>query len=177
RKKLKKKKAIKSNFKRVIDFKPSRSAAFCKSELGEVSGVFINDEKRFNGPIAFEDIDSKVIEICNSINGSEEAKKYSLTAFPSKEHFQNETYQNLVPDILISKPLNIKSLSTTSQLFVENTWFSRPIKLKDVKHDNWTGGKKSDALFYYSPELAEFIKKEDIRDLTLTYKIADRFFK
>src|SRR5690606_8305788 len=98
RKKLKKKKAIKSNFKRVIDFKPSRSAAFCKSELGEVSGVFINDEKRFNGPIAFEDIDSKVIEICNSINGSEEAKKYSLTAFPSKEHFQNETYQNLVPD-------------------------------------------------------------------------------
>ena len=46
RQNLKKSKTLKSNIKRVIGFKPEETEAFCISELGEVSGIFINDEKR-----------------------------------------------------------------------------------------------------------------------------------
>lgn len=87
-------------------------------------------------------------------------------------------YDDLIPDILVSKPLNIKSMTTvTSKFYTKNSWFDKPINLREVKHDNWTGTKKPNALFFLSHTLKDFINDDDERNLTLTYKIADRFFK
>ena len=74
--------------------------------------------------------------------------------------------------------MNMKSMTTTtSQFITKNNWFDRPINLREVKHDNWTGTKKPNAMFYISPSLEGLIENGDERNLTLTYKIADRFFK
>lgn len=177
RKKLKKSSFVESNVKKGLWFDQSTSIAFCRSE-GDVAGIFINDNKRFNGPVDVLNIHKKALEICESINLSEEAKKYKLKAYQTKDLFDGDKYKDLMPDILVSKPLNMKSMTTTtSKFFTENSWFNKPIDLREVKHDNWTGSKKPNAMFYHSPELEELIRVEDKNDLTLTYKIADRFFK
>jgi len=177
RQKLKKNKTLKSSVKRVLDFDVKETLAFSLSELGEVSGIFINDEIRFNGPVLEKDIQNKVAEICDSINNSPEAKRYKLHAFSSKDRFNGEKYESLIPNIIITKPLNTKSLTTTPRLYTENAWFNKPLDLKNVRHDNWTGGKKANALFFITSELEKLVLEEDKNDLTLTYKIADRFFK
>ena len=177
RKKLKKNRVIESKVKKGLWFDQSNSLAFCRSE-GDVAGIFVNDNKRFCGPVKESDIDKISLQICESINKSEEAQKYNLEAYVTKELFQGDKFKNLVPDILVSKPLNMKSMTTTtSQFYTKNKWFDKPIDLKEVKHDNWTGSKKPNAMFYFTPELESLIHQEDKKDLTLTYKIADRFFK
>lgn len=177
RKKLKKNKLIESSVKKGLWFNPEKSIAFCRSE-GDVAGIFINDKSRFNGPVSEGDIMKNVTEICNVINNSNEAKEFNLKAYSSRPAFAGEPYEKLIPDIFVSKPMNMKSMTTTtSQFITKNSWFDKPINLKEVKHDNWTGTKKPNALFFLTPSLHNFVKEDDERNLTLTYKIADRFFK
>ncbi|WP_435624050.1 alkaline phosphatase family protein [Flagellimonas sp.] len=177
RKKLKKNKLIEVNVKKGLWFEPEKTQAFCRSE-GDVAGIFVNDESRFNGPVKDKDVVSKVIEICKAINDSEEAKEHHLRAFPSDEQYQKDTYKHLIPDILISKPLNLKSMTTTTSKFLtKNEWFDKPINLREVKHDNWTGSKKPNALFFFSKSLSGLTSQDDEKNLTLIYKIAERFFK
>lgn len=177
RKKLKKNKLIDSTVKKGLWFNPEKSIAFCRSE-GDVAGIFINDKNRFNGPVLNTEIERTVSEICDAINSSVEAKQYNLKAYASKPDFAGEPYEKFVPDIMVSKPMNMKSMTTTtSQFITKNNWFDRPINLREVKHDNWTGTKKPNAMFYISPSLEGLIENGDERNLTLTYKIADRFFK
>jgi len=69
-----------------------------------VSGIFINDKKRFNGPVGDNDYDRLVKEICQSFNDTPEAAAYDMEAKPYRGEFFGGRYSDYLPDIKIECP-------------------------------------------------------------------------
>lgn len=174
--KLKKKQTVKIAYKSMVEFDPEKTEAFSSSELGEVSGIFINDNTRFKGPIREDHINVKAKEIVKNLNETKFFKEYGFKAILKSGCFQEGKYYKLLPDIIIEKGDSFKCLSV-GPLIRENQWAKKPYKLKEVNHDNWTGGKAKDTLLFSSKELIDNIEFDNQKNLTVVYKIIDSYFK
>jgi len=67
-------------------------------------GIFINDGRRFGGPVSERDLSRVIDEICQVFNQTPEATKFNLVAAPyrSQASFQGAKYADKLPDIRIN---------------------------------------------------------------------------
>ncbi len=188
---------IKQTAKSIARFMPqslknsiSRSAPGLKSKIVEgisanwvqtkafsvryIPGIYINDKERFNGPLANgETIEATTREIIDRFNKDSQVKEHGFTARAYRSELGHAKYQALLPDIWIDHP--------DTYFFEQHGSFIEPNKdygpiqsLEQVVRDMYTGIKGSYPLLCVSPALADLVKNDDQRDLTLAYKLITR---
>ncbi|MEW8682060.1 MAG: hypothetical protein AB2536_09155 [Candidatus Thiodiazotropha endolucinida] len=168
----------KSVRKPMTRFKPSKTQAFGTFyDIGNFAGVFINDSKRFGGPICSEtEVEILVNDICSKFNADPLTQSHHLYAKPFQKLYENSRFSYLLPDIQITKPDTTYSSGRYWEFISDNPNLT-PLEdeIEDKKYP-YTGIKGSDPLFIYSKGLENYIQTDDPNDLTLVYKIIDRYF-
>lgn len=168
----------KSARKPMTRFKPSKTQAFGTFyDIGNFAGVFINDSKRFVDPICSEtEVEILVNDICSKFNADPLTQSHNLYAKPFQKLYKNSRFSHLFPDIQITKPDTTYSSGRYWEFISDNPNLT-PLEdeIEDIKYP-YTGIKGSDPLFKYSKGLENYIQTDDPNDLTLVYKIIDRYF-
>ena len=163
----------------ITQFKANQTKAFGTFfDSGNFAGIFINDSKRFGGPISDSaDIDKLVDEICTKFNSDAETQKHKLEAKPYRTHFQSSKFFDLMPDIQILKP-DTTYCSGRNWEFISENPNLKPFKdsLEGISYPH-TGLKGTDPLFVYSKNLGSFIDQNDPNDLRMAYLLISRFFE
>lgn len=146
-------------------------------DTGNFAGIFINDN-RFGGPVKSQvEANRLVDEICQQFNQSTAAKKYELFAKPYRRTFKGAKYQHLMADIQIEKPDTVYFSGRHWHFMRENP------NLKPMTEDlsgiryPYTGLKGRAPLFVYSPNLENYISKNDPNDLRTAYRMICRYFE
>ena len=139
-----------------------------------VSGVYINDRNRFDGPVKYDQEAKKLIrEIIEAFNDSEEAQIHNMEAKPYRMNYEGAQFYDLLPDIWIDKPDTVFFEGYGD--FVRPNPNYRPIKsLKRVDRDMYSGAKGSRPLLHVDEKTAQYRESEDPNDLTLAYYLIDR---
>jgi predicted AlkP superfamily phosphohydrolase/phosphomutase len=139
-----------------------------------VPGIYINDQKRFAGPVKTKAEEASVVrEIIDEFNKDEQAKRNGLSARVYRSQCRHSRYQALLPDIWIDHP--------DAYFFEQHGSFLEPNKdygpiknLGDVDRDMYTGIKGRRPLLCVDPQIADLADENDVRDLTLAYKLICR---
>lgn len=163
----------------VTKFSKSRSLAFGSFyEIGNFACIFINDKKRFGGPVSSDEksIGKIVDNICANFNSDPVCQKYNLHAKPYRVDFKNSKFYDLFPDIQICKPDTMYSSSKKWKFVCDNENL-KPFEdnVKNVRYPH-SGIKGSDPLFVFSKELERYIVSDDPNDLRLAYFMIERYF-
>ncbi len=146
-------------------------------DTGNFAGIFINDTKRFGGPVSSSDeCDRLIDDICLKFNSDSFAIENKLKATPYRRMFESSKNTELMPDIRINKPDTTYFSSRQWELIVENPRLRPFDENIDGKRYPYTGLKGSDPLFVLSNDLTGFIEDDDPNDLTLVYQIINRYF-
>ncbi len=140
-----------------------------------LSGIFINDSRRFNGLVKEDEIDEVVARICHDFNKSQEAKKYEMEAKPYRKLYPDAKYNDYLPDIKIHCPTSIFAVSEGP--FIRPNEDDAPLpNLNNVKGGMHSGQKGEHPLFCCDQKTATMIQDKDTKDLTLVYKLTERIF-
>jgi len=99
---LKKSSKIKSSYESMTTFDVTTSKAFSVSFSQGQHGIFINDQKRFGGPVVSEDIDSYKKKIIEAFNEHEICRAHDFKAYCVKNEQTNIVDQ--FPDIVLDLP-------------------------------------------------------------------------
>lgn len=99
RKYLKKSSTIKLSYESMTTFEKKTSKAFSVSFSNGQNGIFINDKRRFGGPVATEDVLKLKINIINEFNSDLDCINHGLKAYGS-----NENSVDNFPDIVVDFP-------------------------------------------------------------------------
>ncbi|MCG7878264.1 MAG: hypothetical protein N0C90_18315 [Candidatus Thiodiazotropha endolucinida] len=168
----------KSVRKPMTRFKPSKTQAFGTFfDMGNFAGVFINDSKRFGGPIYSEaEVEILVNDIISKFNADPLTQSHHLYAKPVQKLYKNSRFSHLLPDILITKPDTTYSSGGYWEFVSDNPNLTPLEDEIGNKKYLYTGIKGSDPLFIYSKGLEKCIQTDAPNDLTLVYKIIDRYF-
>ncbi|MFW8602211.1 alkaline phosphatase family protein [Desulfobacterota bacterium M19] len=139
-----------------------------------VSGIFINDKKRFNGPVGDNDYDRLVKELCQAFNDMPEANMHDMKARPYRSEFCGEKFSDHLPDIKIECSDTI--FFTGGDLcLVDNNINYGPVKnLNMVTSGMHTGQKGRNPLFCADHRLVQLMEKNDPTDLRLVYNLVSR---
>jgi predicted AlkP superfamily phosphohydrolase/phosphomutase len=142
--------------------------------LRYVPGIYINDDKRFSGPVnSIEKADKLIKDVIASFNASEQASEHNLKAVEYRNKYKNSRCQALLPDIWVDH--SDTYFFEQHGRFVEPNRDFGPIEsLESVTRDMFTGIKGRYPLLCVDPYLADLIQEDDQRDLTLAYKIIVR---
>lgn len=142
-----------------------------------ISGMYINDVNRFQGPVKEDEIDGIVNEIVEVFNAYPQAQKHKLKARPYRRNFKESFKYDLLPDIWVDGPDSL--FFEAKGKFVEENHEYGPLgePLEHVTRDQYTGTKGRHPLFVCSKGLSEHIQEEDDRNLTLAYKVIERYTK
>ena len=162
----------------ITQFKPSETKAFGTFfDSGNFAGIFINDSKRFSGPVNQQDIDKMVDEICSKFNADSETQMHNLKAVPYRNQYKSSKFFELMPDIQILKP-DTTYCSGRNWSFISENPNLKPFKdtLEGVLYPH-TGLKGTDPLFVYSKNLETCIDNNDPSDLRMAYQLIRRFFE
>lgn len=140
-----------------------------------ISGMYVNDFKRFQGPVNEHELDNLVDEIVKVFNTYSLAQKHNLEARPYRRHHKGAFKYDLLPDIWVDRPDSL--FFEAKGKFVEENHEYGPLgeSLEHVTRDQYTGTKGRHPLFICSKGLSEHIKEEDERNLTLAYKVIERY--
>lgn len=173
------KKAVRRNIPTLTSsiYKPSinwsRTSAF---GARYIPGIYINDSKRFEGPIDAKDVELYAQKIIQDFNNDMKSIKHNLKARLYRANYKNEPKEAFLPDIWIDHP--------DSMFFEDNGGFIDPNsnygtieKLDNISQDQHTGVKGRYPLLIVDKELYNFISDDDVFDLTLVYKIIARRIK
>lgn len=142
-----------------------------------ISGMYVNDVKRFRGPVKDDEIDSIVNKIVEAFNAYPKAQKHELKARPYRRNFKGSFKYDLLPDIWVDRPDSL--FFEANGEFVEENHEYGPLgeSLEHVTRDQYTGTKGRHPLFICSPGLSEQVQEKDERNLTLAYKVIERYTK
>lgn len=150
----------------------SKSLAFGHTYI---PGIFVNDSKRFNGPVNTEDLEHLVNDICNTFNNIPKKERLSMTAVPYRSKRTNGKFSDWLPDIKLEGSEGIFFHSDLKNLVEPNRFYGEiPKELSEVKYNPFTGDKGPNPILVSSKESIEYINKDDPHDLTLVYKIAEK---
>lgn len=156
-----------------VSFDYKKTKAF---SLGLINGIYINDAKRFSGPIIREKQVKETVDlICKEFNDSEEAKKFNLHAIPYRQQFIGSRYADCLPDVWIDKPDIIRPYGK-GKFIEKNYHYEHICNLNTVYDDNWTGIKGKHPLFFLNRESLNYLDNHKT-DLTLGYQLLDNIFK
>ncbi len=177
RRKIKRSSSFKEYYMSMVPFDKNETKAFSR---GTVNGIFINDKKRFNGPVELKDVEQITEQIIESINKDKEFIERGITAVKFKlKHNPNTSFYDFLPDIFIENNRGLKFVEQGDKVFLSMEGFvNKPYKLTEVKDDNWTGVKDFETLLCVSDDL--FNRSQDLikqdNDLTLVYNLIKRNF-
>jgi len=139
-----------------------------------VSGVYINDNSRFGGPVMSEsEVNRLVQNIVKQFNKTEEAKKYNLSARLYRQLYKNSSCSRLLPDIWIDHPDTV-FFEGQGQFIEQNRNYGTIEALRPVNRDMFTGIKGRKPLLCIDKDTGKYIESGDPTDLTITYKIIER---
>lgn len=141
-----------------------------------VYGIYVNDEKRFNGPVKEEDIISEVDRIANEFNWRAENSQLNMIAQPYRAKFYNASMQACLPDITIIQ---------SGHAFPSNlgaNWYTKNAKYGPVKNIVGVGGmhsgqKGTNPILLTNKELASLGAADDVHDLRSVHKFTAHIFK
>ncbi len=153
-------------------FDPKRSLAFGSKY---VPGVFVNDERRFGGPVKEEDAADLTGRICEDFNQTDEAKEFEMKARPYRQEHLDRPFADFLPDVWIDRADEI--FFDSREGFVEKNLSYGPIKdLNDIGRDMYTGVKRRHPLCLVDSKTAQLIRDGDTMDLRLVYRLVERIF-
>lgn len=154
-------------------FDPRNTKAFGR---WYVSGIFINDQRRFGGPVnEGDELDGLVDEICDSFNAHATAREHAMQATPFRRLHHDSKWCDRLPDILIDKPDEIFFARTPGFVTANRNYGPIPENIERLSDMN-SGQKSRDPLFAISDGLAPLIRDDDTRDLCLVHKVIMRYF-
>lgn len=156
--------------RRTIDFETTK--AFCD---WYVSAVFVNDEKRFGGPVKESELNDVVDQICEKFNSHTVSKKHEMKAMPYRRNHLNARYEQFLPDIKVDCHESIFFVKE-GPFMSENPDYERLPDLTSVKGSMHSGQKGRHPLFVCDQKTRELIDDKDPLDLTLIYKLTERIF-
>jgi predicted AlkP superfamily phosphohydrolase/phosphomutase len=155
-----------------INFAPSSSRAFGYWYL---PGIFINDKKRFGGPVSDKELDELVDEICVDFNQDELAKQHNMTAIPYRRIHQDSHWSEHMPDILIDKPDEVFFIGKGDFVSQNPNYGPGPDNIAGLTDMN-SGQKSQDVIFEASEGVTKLIKDGDPHDLRLVHHLIARYF-
>ncbi len=143
-----------------------------------ISGAYINDTRRFGGPVKEGDeLSSLVTEICETFNKSPEANTYKMTAKPYRSEHLDASYSDYLPDIIIEKPDSIFFQDTGKELIQPSSVYGPlPEDLSLITSDMYTGTKGRNPIMFMDQKTKSLLKENDPSDLTVVYKLINRIF-
>jgi predicted AlkP superfamily phosphohydrolase/phosphomutase len=139
-----------------------------------VSGIFINDKNRFNGPVEDAEYDNLVNDICRVFNNTPEASKYHMEAKPYRKQYADKEYSDYLPDIEILCPDSIFFAGGSRVLIEKNTNYGPVRDLTKLSSGMHSGQKGRHPFFSTDQGVAKLVLKDDPRDLRIVYKLACR---
>lgn len=159
----------------VVESLKIPNADWQKSEAFSVRyipGIYINDERRFGGPVNESDVSKlskKILEEVNDfLSGYEE-----LSAELYRTNYQNVNCYDLLPDIWINHS-DSQFFGVTGDSFIEpNSDYGLIDDLSRVNRDMYTGIKGRYPLLCVSSGLNQYVGDEE--DTTAAYHILRRF--
>lgn len=155
----------------VFRFDPRKTLAFGHTYM---NGVYINDSKRFNGPVSGQhEIDRLVNEIVQIINKDERSKPLNFKALPYRRNYVNSFFYDHLPDIQILH--NGECFFKTGDEFVSRNQKYAPITkdLSKIRGDMNSGQKSPHPLFIVDGATASQISDIETDDLRLVYETID----
>lgn len=138
--------------------------------------IFINDSRRFCGPVKEDEIDQVVAQICDDFNQNQEAKKYQMEAKPYRKLYPDAKYNDYLPDIKIHCPTTIFAIRDEAHFIRQNKNYAPLPNLNRVQGGMHSGQKGEHPLFCCDHRTANMIQDQDAKDLTLVYKLTERIF-
>lgn len=171
---LKKSKTINSSYNSIINFNKKKTVLFNINLGSSSSGIYVNDKTRFQGSVEYKDIDKIIDKFIQEFNTFKIANKNNLVAINNSKN-KKGNYGKYFPDIIIKIPYGYQVENPNEQClynFVKTASNSlKPVILKDVKHDLWTGTKSKKPLANFINH--DFLDKDTYegKDLTSIYKI------
>lgn len=141
-----------------------------------VSGVFINDSERFDGPVKDEqEIDKMVSLICEKLNADKQMVELEVRAVPYRKRLKTAKYEKYLPDIIFEGSEGIFFDDGGSTLFRRNkNYGSVPRELGLVTHAAHSGDKGVNPICLMDSALAGLVSEFDAKNLTLVYNLTER---
>ena len=152
----------------VFRFDPKKTRAFGYTYM---NGVYVNDSKRFNGPVTDQkEIDSLVDDIIDIINKDERSRLVELEARAYRRHHSDSTFYDYLPDIQILH--NGECFFRLGNSFISRNEKYAPISkdLSKVRGDMNSGQKSPYPLFVVDQQTAEQISDIKTSDLRLVFQ-------
>lgn len=138
------------------------------------NGLYINDERRFGGPVNEEKIQELVTRVCKDFNEYSEAQNVGMKAYTHRSKFPGHPFSDQLPDIWIDAPDEYYFLGAGKK-FIQKNPFYGPIKnLKNAVTSMHSGIKARNPVCIISDGLERKIKNDDDMDLTLIYNLSLR---
>lgn len=147
-------------------------------------GVYVNDSRRFRGPVKEKDLPHVVDDICAKFNEMPEAERHSMTAVPyrSRPEFSGSPYQDKLPDIKIENaegivPNSVVSTSIDndySRFIQPNPAFGPVPALFQETRGRLMTGDKGQPLCLITRSTQAHIRENDPRNLTLVHSLVKR---
>lgn len=129
--KIKKNKNLKIAYQSMTPFNPKKTRAFSQSFSSGQHGIYINDEKRFGGPVKPDDIKKIAEEVAAHFNSHPIAQQHGLTAKTKPESSSPAAYK--FPDIVLDCPDGYFTTNKFKKFIVKTDIPKEALDLHDVK--------------------------------------------
>lgn len=152
----------------VFRFDPKKTRAFGYTYM---NGVYINDSKRFNGPVSDQhELDRLVDEIIEIINKDERSRPVALEARAYRRHYFDSPFYDYLPDIQILH--NGECFFRLGNSFISRNKKYAPISkdLSKIRGDMNSGQKSPYPLFIVDHKTAKQISDINTNDLRLVFQ-------
>lgn len=139
-----------------------------------IPGIFINDQRRFGGPVREEAINNLVDEIVDKFNKLEFSERIGMEAKPYRRLLSGQESDKL-PDIKLHNSEGVFFDDSVKSLNFKNPFYGPvPKDLSLVKHAPFTGDKGQKPICVLSQKSAQLVEDCDVKDLTLVYRLTER---
>ena len=139
-----------------------------------IPGIYINDSRRFAGPVSEASIDSVVDEIVETFNMLDTEERKGMRAVPYRRRFDGP-HTDKLPDIKFEDADGIFFNEGVEKLIYPNPRYGPvPLAMAEVDSSDFTGTKGDQPLCVVTKNTANLVRSGDARDLTLIYHLADR---
>lgn len=156
-------KHVKKAYESIITFDSARSRAFSTMIGDWRHGIFVNDQKRFGGPVPVDQIEKVKTEIVDRINAYSDAQNYGIYASRRPDPSGAPEF----PDVVLNVPDGFISSNDSDTPFEQFKLPPGPHTISTVTEGALLCGKSSKALAAVVG--AKWSYKSDKRDLTLVH--------
>ena len=133
---------VKKAFESLVTFNSKESKAF-STLIGDCHhGIWVNDDKRFGGPVTANEVENVKSEIVKRISANSEARKHNVTA-TVRANLEGAIY---FPDVILDIPDGYVSSNDSKIAFKEFKTPNGPHKVDIVTKGQLLSGKSSKAM-------------------------------